>query len=133
MCIIITSTLSELMGTQGRDGNGFTLTEEPGGSTHFLTVSVKGGEVRIESYGGKWWKLMCVKHPAEGGLSLERGCLSGPRAAQQHGSTGAYGPPLIPPTHSSSSSSLLLTVAGKMAASNLKKKKIEAETLRVVF
>lgn len=97
LCIIITSTLSELMGTQGRDGNGFTLTEEPGGSTHFLTVSVKGGEVRIESYGGKWWKLMCVKHPAEGGLSLERGCLSGPRVASWY--CRSIWPPSYP-THS---------------------------------
>lgn len=124
------------MGTQGRDGNGFTLTEEPGGSTHFLTVSVKGGEVRIESYGGKWWKLMCVKHPTEGGLSLERGCLSGPRAAQRHGSAGAYGPPLIPPTHSLF---LLLLFSpfncglenGSIKFKKKKKKKIEA--LRVVF
>lgn len=91
------------MGTQGRDGNSFTLTAEPGGSTHFLTVSVKGGEVRIESYGGKWWKLMCVKHPAEGGdypssevVFLDRERLSG-IGVQEHMAPLLSHPLTLPP------------------------------------
>lgn len=61
-----------------------------------LMVSEKGNKVR------KWRALMRVKrHAGHGGLSLEPGCFSGPGAAHQHGSAGAYGPPLIPPTHSS--------------------------------
>lgn len=43
-----------------------------------------------------------VKRHAE--KDYPSGCFSRPRAAHQHESTRAYGPPLILPTHSSSSS-----------------------------
>lgn len=104
MCINITSTTSEVMDIDSCHGNArsLTLTGVPDGSTHCLMVSVKGSKVRIESHSRKWWKLMGVKRHA-GGLSLQRDCFSGEGAGPQHGSAGAYAPPLspplIPPTH----------------------------------